>query len=150
RLFAPGGPYDLALRGQLAPGAPLFRDGLLQPVRQGADRASSLAGGYSAAPAVVQFILGLPVEDPVTSTFVETVVWDEDDRVLLAPELSAQVSPLARLCRGVCGRPAPVIVFEGHEGTGRRPAAAAVCREAGLSLLAIDLEALRVAAALPP
>ena len=38
------------------------------------------------------------------------------------------------------------MVFEGHTGTSRRAAAAAVCQEVGLPLLAVDVEALRLEA----
>jgi AAA+ superfamily predicted ATPase len=146
RLFSPAGSRDLALRRQLSPAAPLFRDGLLQPVRPGSERPSGLALGFCLAPAVVQFLLGQPCHDQLTDAFSAPCAAAAWDQVPVAPELRAELRPLARLCRDRHNRPAPVVVFEGRAGSGQRMAATAVCQEAGVPLLAVDLEGLRVEA----
>jgi hypothetical protein len=146
RLFAPAGSRDLALRRQLSPAAPLLRDGLLQPVRPGPERPSGLALGFCLAPAVSQFLLGQPYSDPLTDAFSAPRAPATWAQVPITPELRAELHPLVRVCRGVPNRPAPVVILEGRSGSGQRMAAAAVCHEAGVLLLAVDLEGLRAEA----
>ena len=146
RLFAPTGARDLAWRGRLAHDAPLFHSGLLQWVRPGSERPSGLALGFCVAPLAAHFLLDVPREDPLTSTFVapcSRVAWDQ---VPIAPDMREQLIRLARLCGAPQNKPSPVVILEGRLGASRRAAAAAVCNEAGFGLLAVDLDGLRLEA----
>ena len=144
RLFAPLGHRDLSLRRLLLPEGPLFRDGLLVPVRSGTERPSWLSAGFSVAPVVARFVMGLSCDDPTTSPFLATCGQETGQPLVLR----SQLETLSRLYRD-SDRQAPVVVFEGRDGTGRRSAAAAVCREADLPILTLDLAAFRREASRP-
>jgi hypothetical protein len=143
RLFAPACLADREARQRLAPAAPLFGEGLLVPIRTGAsgpERPSSLATGIATAPAVTAFLLGIPVDDPLTSPFLRSVEAD----VAPDPDVAPHVGPLARLCSGG-PRPVPLVVVEGRGAAGER-LVAAVCRAVRRPLHAVDLKALRLEA----
>jgi hypothetical protein len=144
RLFAPAGALDPAARSRLSLDAVLFRDGLMQTIRPGPERPSGLALGFCLAPVLAQFLQALPCHDSLTSAFVALCEPAEWDQLAISPELVTQLVRLAALCCSLPDRPAPVVVLEGRTGINRRSPAAAICREVGLPLLAIDLDAIRL------
>jgi DNA polymerase III delta prime subunit len=149
RLFVPDGARDRARRQQLSPAAVLFRDGLLQAIRRGPERPSGLAVGFGIAPLVAQYLLEIPSHDPALRGFVapcEKVTWDQ---VPLTKGQREQLLRVAGLCSNLPTGPAPIVILEGRTGTGRRAAATAICEQAALPLLLVDLEALRLEATRP-
>jgi hypothetical protein len=115
----------------------LFRSGLLRALPAPADRASALAVGFRAAPAVVRFVLGQPLGAPAGAAIVDAADGDSDDA--LPPLLGAE---LGRMGRAIGERRArPLIVLEGLVGAGRTAAARRLADGAGATLLAVDARA---------
>src|SRR6266699_2774166 len=64
RLFSIDPSQRISLRSYLLPEATLFSGGLLQAIQPAAERPSWLAGSFSPAPALSQYLLGFPFCDP--------------------------------------------------------------------------------------
>jgi winged helix domain-containing protein/ATPase family protein associated with various cellular activities (AAA) len=147
RLFANAEEDSASVRSCLLPEAPLFANGLLQWHVTSSESASWLTNGFRVAPVVTHYLAGISSLDPRLSSCVEaqasevswqTVPVSDEQRVILrrATELigshqSSETRSLVVLC--------------GRDGSGKRVAAEAMSRELALTLLRVDLEALRVA-----
>jgi AAA+ superfamily predicted ATPase len=145
RLLSPGRSCSLPLRRYLLPQAPLFHYGLLQPVQAIPGRPSWLACGFCLMPVVAHFLLGHTFQNPELTACVEyrkpTTSWEE------VPVSAEQCGALCQIVKffqsAPANRPTPVLFFVGRYGTGRSQAAEAICRELGITLLRVDLEAMR-------
>ena len=132
------------VRRCLLPEAKLFSSGLLQPISSVTERRAWLATGFSAAPAVCQYLANSSSLDPRLASFVEQQTPSIDWHRL---PISADLKNV--LCRFACryiDSPSsiPIVVLIGPRGVGRSLAAEAVCHELGiLSLLRVDLDDLR-------
>jgi hypothetical protein len=133
---------DLAMLQYLRPQATLFREGLFRQVPAGGDRASGLATGFALRPAVSQFLLGTPARRvllPDGARFVDAVLgWDD---VPVTDACRRRLERVALADANAC------VVLEGRAGSGRLPAAEAVCRARGTDLVVVDVDAVRAAAA---
>ncbi|HEX3559759.1 MAG TPA: ATP-binding protein [Pyrinomonadaceae bacterium] len=145
RLFSGGAAERARLLRHFLPESKLFRLGLLHMLPHAAERASSLARGFTPDSSLTQFLLGNGAA--ARSAFItldETPAgWDE---VLLDSARREKLRRLGKLFgrRGE-KKGVPLVVFEGQYGSGRLTAARAVCRELGLSLLSVDLAAAKSA-----
>lgn len=132
-------------RAALLPQAPLFRAGLLHLLAAGADRPHWLARGFTLAPPVVHFLLGQPSGATEWAGSIELcspgLAWTE---LSLSAERQAELRRIVHLCAQPSAL--PVLIFEGHPGSGRREAAEAICAELGLKLLRVDLARAKLAA----
>jgi len=134
------------LRRRLVPQSTLFAKNLICSIEPSPPR-SSLADGFFLNAAVTRFLLSDGRQGVAHAAFVETPELCPGWEDLPLPE-----ADLERLRRFgdffkafENNRRAPVVVFEGREGSGRELAAAAVCNELGLPLLKIDLQSARAA-----
>jgi ATP-dependent 26S proteasome regulatory subunit len=143
RLFSNDASERMGLRSYLLPEATLFQSGLLRPVSMPPEHPSWLASGFSLASGVSQYILGFLFRDPRLSSLVKyripTAGWDE---VPLSESLRVRLQQVVGLFRVTpSGKPSPMLVFEGRYGAGRGLAAEAICKDLGLLLLHVDIEA---------
>jgi AAA+ superfamily predicted ATPase len=137
-LVAPTRAARAAHQHLLYPDARLFRSGLLRALPAPADRASALALGFRAAPAVVRLVVGQPLGAPAGTAFVGEDEHDGDDDPVPA-DLRAE---LGRMGRAIAERgQRPLIVLEGLAGAGRTAAARRLAAAAGTTLLAVDARA---------
>src|ERR1700752_281736 len=140
RIFAKDEAQRLLVRSYLTVNATLFSSGLLQSISAGPQQSSTLAAGYSVAPAVLHYLLGLEGFDASVRSIIQKRSANIKD-VVLMPVQQAAVKGIVNL--RLRGRPLPLIVFTGREGSGRTTAAQAVCSELGIPLLRVDLTTLR-------
>jgi AAA+ superfamily predicted ATPase len=139
RLFCKNTDEQLSLRAALLPSGTLLKNGLIELLNGIAGRTASLTNGYSAAPAVLHFLLGMPPEDPHLAgrARFEFVIQDAE-----WPPLSTDLrSRLMRVPGLFQSGPGPLIVLEGAQGTGKRAAARAICSQMGISFMRIDVGA---------
>ena len=146
RLFSTDAAQQLTMRRYLMPESTLFTSGLLQPIYPAPERPAWLAGGFFVSTSVPRYLLGFPARDPGLAAVVE-----HRTPVIDWPEVPIPIALCAALRRVLTfftaprsQRPAPVLILEGHAGTGRNLAAEAICRDLGLALLRVDLEAARM------
>ena len=148
RLLSTHAAQQLHMRRYLMPESTLFASGLLQPIHPAPTRPVWLASGFSVSPSVPHYLLGFPCRDPRLAADVEhrTPAIDWPQVPIPAPLYAAlrRVPTLFTPLR--LERPAPVLILQGHDGTGRSLAAEALCRDLGLALLRVDLEAARASA----
>jgi AAA+ superfamily predicted ATPase len=128
----------------LSPEAKLFSSGLVQPITSIPDRRSWLATGFSAAPAVRQYLSHTSSLDPRLGTFVErrrpAIDWEQ---LPVSTGLKNRLRGFSRRYVG-SGSILPIIIFVGPGGVGQAQAAESVCQELGVSsLLCVDLDVLR-------
>ena len=130
-------------RGALSPQGRLFAHGLLEPVNNdGSVGRSGLALGFAAAPLVVNYLIGLPVEDRCLlglATMRSTTAGGFMDLPCSA-KIVDQLVRLAELYRS--GDDPHLFIFEGSRGSGRSEAVEAFCGALGLQLLRVDLNRL--------
>lgn len=140
RLFAENAEEQRDFRNYLFPSASLFRTGLLRINSTAPERPSWLATNFYLTPFVSQYLLGLE-SGSSSNCITPTTTWDE------VPVASSLRSDLGRIPRvfnaSVNDEAKPILVFEGHYGSGRRLAAEATCRSLGLSLMDFDLVVAR-------
>ena len=130
-------------RRYLLPGGTLFSNGLLRPVASTTEGRSWLATGFTGAPMLSQYLSGISCLDPRLAPFVEERVGDlELERLPISREEQRVLRRLTDLFV-TTSSVGPILVLSGRDETGRSQAAEAVCHELGLSLLRVDLEALR-------
>jgi len=150
RLFS-NSQRETNVRRSLMPEANLFTGGLLQWKLPAAERSSWLASGFSVSPTLLHYLSHIYSLDARLTSFVEQrtpeIEWEE---VPISPD---QRIALRRVARLVVSRAAnrpnqsmPLVILAGREGTGRHLAAEAMCRELGMTLLCVDLEAFRASA----
>src|SRR6201988_343967 len=140
RIFAKDEAQRLLVRSYLTVNATLFSSGLLQSISAGPQQSSTLAAGYSVAPAVLHYLLGLEGFDASVRSIIQKRSANIKD-VVLMPVQQAAVKGIVNLL--LRSRTLPLIVFTGREGSGRTTAAQAVCSELGIPLLRVDLTTLR-------
>ncbi|HEY0430283.1 MAG TPA: ATP-binding protein [Pyrinomonadaceae bacterium] len=145
RLCSENSQREASVRRCLMPDATLFADGLLQWKLPAAERSSWRASGFCVSPAAFHYLSNLSSLDARLTSFVEQRIPDiEWDEVPISPE---QQHALRRVTKLFASRPPdqsmPLMILAGREGTGRRLAAEAMCRELGMTLLCVDLEAFR-------
>jgi ATP-dependent 26S proteasome regulatory subunit len=130
------------VRQALLPGSTLFRSGILQTVQSAPDRPSWLASGFSLSPPVAHYLLGVSSVDAVFAGIAEhetpSVEWSQLS--IDAPRRAALGRVPAFFTRS--SDVAPVVVLEGRAGSGRRSAASAICRDLGVPLLRVSVDAL--------
>ena len=144
RLLAKDEKPKVRVRRCLAPHATLFSSGLLESISSAPLQASSLASGFSVAPALLHYLLGFhDLDSRVPCIFQSQRSGEERKDVLMTPAQRAAVNGIVNLQLQM--RAFPLIVFSGREGSGRITAAEAVCRELNVPLLRVDLVALRAA-----
>ncbi|NOT54932.1 MAG: ATP-binding protein [Deltaproteobacteria bacterium] len=143
RVCAATAEDRLDVRRCLQPQANLFGSGLLQPIASTTDGRSWLATGFSVAPVVPHYLSGTPCLDARLTPFVEErktcVEWE---RLPVSSDLLNTLRRLPHLFANASSG-GPIVILSGRNGSGRGLAAEAVCYELGLSLLRVDLEALR-------
>ena len=145
RLFSRDPAERMSLQRHLLPDAPLFGSGILELLRNGPEHPSCLSRGFSLAPLVTHYLLGLPALDPHLSSLVEqrmpSTGWDE---VPVSPDFLSALSRLPILFKdSLSNKPAPLLLFEGRLGAGRTLAAEALCRALSIPLLRVDIESVR-------
>lgn len=145
RVFTESPAQRMELRHDLQPYAPLFREGLLQPLPASPDRVSWLTSSFVLSPAVSRFVLGMPPLSTDLSGCVEqqepTGNWDD---VPIAASLREELERIGQCWHGLLDtQPSPVLIFAGDHGTGREKAAAAMCGTLGIPLLRVDLDGAR-------
>lgn len=129
----------LAHWDRLTPTAPLFRSGLLLPITPANDRISTLAGGFSPAPALVRHLFGDMADTSLTRLHPAT-----DWQVLQTSNaLKSDLQTLAVRLRRTASR--PIVVLEGRPGSGKQLTARLLATEMGYPLLCLD-----AATAAPP
>src|ERR1044071_9239574 len=148
RLLSNSLPARMTVRRVLMPEQTLFTSGLLQQIQPAPQRPLWLARGFSISPPALSYLLGGAACDPTQTAFIEcrrpALEWQQ------IPVSGHQRAALKRLLNLFTApdpeRPAPVVIFAGRQGSGRNLAAEAICRELGLALLNVDVEAASVAA----
>jgi SpoVK/Ycf46/Vps4 family AAA+-type ATPase len=141
RLFASNVEEKIRVRRCLTSKSTLFGSGLLQSISSTPSQTSSLAGGFSVSPGLLDYLLGFgPLDSRVPGIF-ELRVGAEQRTVLLTTAQRSAVTGIVNLL--LQPRTFPLIVFTGREGSGRSTAAEAVCNHLGIPLLRVDLTALR-------
>ena len=120
---------------QLAPGASLFRSGLLLPVAGTAERASALAGGFAPAPALARHLLshGKAVVDPPLTRLEPADDWDA---LYVSASQKGGLRNVADRQRNA--RRMPIIILEGGLGAGRQLAARLVSTAMGRQAFSMD------------
>ncbi|HVG43110.1 MAG TPA: ATP-binding protein [Longimicrobium sp.] len=141
RLFAGDAEGRWRLRRALLPDAPLLAGGLLRELDAAADRPGSLSTGLVVSPLAARWALGLPLGTHGLGPGA-TLHAPAEPRAL-AP---ARADELRRAARLWAAAEEPVVLaLEGPRGSGRAEAAALVCRELGIPLVRVDLDAVRAA-----
>ena len=142
RILALDDDQKTSIRRCLTIEATLFSSGLLQPVTQTPERPSWLSSCFSVAPSVLHSLSGIECFDPrsplTSAERPPPPTWDE---IPISKELRSRLRRITRLDSQ--NDSAPLIVFSGHEGSGRGLAASAICSELGKQLVRVDLAALR-------
>lgn len=147
RLLSPSPSPDAGLRRYLDPSAKLFRRGLLRPVAGPHERPSWLSAGFTLAPPLAQYLLGV---EPHRLTLPAGVRWistrgaGEDEADLIAHDLAQELKRWAAAwVRRSGGESPPTIVFESRDRLAARQASALLCREVGAAMLVVEAEAAR-------
>ncbi len=145
KLFSSDVTQRMSMRGFLLPEANLFTSGLLQPATSSPVHPSWLSGGFSLSTTVSHHLQGFLSHDPYLYPFIKHKAPKADwSDVPLPTELCATLRRSINLLRHPSPeKPLPYIIFEGRYGTGRFMAAEAMCQNMGLSLLRVDMEAVR-------
>jgi len=146
-LLAPAGRDAMARRGSFQTDAPLRAHGLLQVFEDPQGANAPLIGRHlKVADRIVEFLFGFDGPDARLEGLASIVPADQKLADLpIDPLLLAGARNLAALVGGpntTTEPPRPVVVIHGEAGSGRREFVAAICAEAGLALLAIDLAAV--------
>jgi adenylate kinase family enzyme len=140
RLLCPDLETRLAARQRLDQTSPLLRYQLLRLVDDPADHQPSLLGKYlQLDERLVNYLLGADLLDPRLLAYVQFAPDARAlDDLLLPGDLKRRMAGLLR--EPLSG--ALVCYFQGAYGAGRQTTAAALCRDLGLGLLAVDGERL--------
>jgi hypothetical protein len=142
RLFAP--PSDrLSPRQFLLPEARLFRDGVLRFNAAPAENSTWLSRGFSVAPEVWRYLLGLSAESGRLSAAVQRMEPRPSVTTILDGSLQEQFDRAAEVFCSSAAGPRPLIVFVGQYGMGAREMAELLCARLGSSITFFDLEIAR-------
>jgi len=143
-LLCTGWEERVAGRARLSASAPLLRHRLLRLADDPAQRDPPLLSRYlRPEPRVVEFLLGSDEPDAALlglCTAVEPAARLDD--VLLPEPLK---TALAAVVRGVPEGGTALVYLQGPYGVGKRTTAEALCREAGVPLLTVDVARLLAA-----
>jgi SpoVK/Ycf46/Vps4 family AAA+-type ATPase len=144
RVFGLDESQKKRLRRRLTSQASLFSSGLLQEIPPAAERPSWLASGFSVTPAVVHYLFGVESLDSRLPVMMENRLAPlEWETIPIPSAVRLTVNRIVNLPRQ--DKMFPLLVFSGHDGSGRALAAEAVCQQLGMRLLHVDLNALRAA-----
>src|SRR5262245_29059152 len=138
RLLGHDPPSRASIAAALSPAGRLAEAGILERVEPPAARPSLLNAGFALTAMVTQFLSGRPLADPRLSGIVEIVPHEPDDMPADAERMTL-VRRLAALLRSA---DAAAVALVGERGSGRAACAAAICRELGIALLQVHLDAL--------
>lgn len=143
RLFSANSSTEQGIRRCLVPDAALFRGGLLQWKLPAAERTSWRASGFSASPALLHYLSDISSLDARLTSLAEQrtpeIEWEE---VPISADLRRALRRMVQLFASLpATQRTSLVVLMGREGTGRRAAAEAMCRELGMKMLCVDLEA---------
>ncbi len=127
RLLASDPAARTAIRERLSPGSPLIDAGLLS-LTGSEGTGSSLARGFSIAPAVAAFLLGQTPHDPLLARMPPPPPGSAWASLLLDP---ATLGALQRVPALIAGEDGPVVLLQGSPGSGRADAASAVMASLG-------------------
>lgn len=139
RLLGHDRPSRASIAAALSPAGRLAQAGILERLEPPAARPSLLNAGFALTATVTQFLSGLPLADPRLSGMVEIVPLHEPDDMPADAERMTLVRRLAALLRSA---DAAAVALVGERGSGRRAGATAICRELGIPLLQVRLDAL--------
>ena len=142
RLFSANSSTEAVIRQCLVPDAPLFHGGLLQWKLARAERTSWRASGFSAAPALLHYLSDISSLDARLTSLAEQrtpeIEWEE---VPLSADLRSALRQMVQLFASLPANHQDILGGPmGREGTVRRAAAEAMCRELGMKMLCVDLE----------
>jgi hypothetical protein len=139
RLLGHDPPSRASIAEALSPAGRLTEAGILERVEPPAARPSLLNAGFALTAMVTQFLSALPLADPRMSGIAEIVPpYDPDDMPADAERMTL-VRRLATLLRSA---DAAAIALVGERGSGRAACAAAICRELGIAMVQVHLDAL--------
>jgi len=142
RVFAQDENQKNDVRRCLSSEAELFSSGLLREIPSLPERPLWLATGFSVTPAVLHYLSGLAALDSQpTSTVMERPAKLDWEEIPVSPAQRLTLRRIANLAHQ--NKRFPLFVFSGRDGSGRGQAAEAVCRELGITLVRVDLGALR-------
>jgi hypothetical protein len=144
RLFATGAGNGSDARTNLLPESTLFGQGIVEAVRP-TPHAPWLATGIALAPPVARFLQGLPAGDVGQFGFFDECTGRSWDDVPISNEFRKRLAGVAALFASTESL-SPLIVFEGRDGSGRLAAARALCGQARVPLLRINMEPLLIEA----
>ena len=144
RLFTSSADERLQARSTLGAEGRLYATGILQPVQSTPEHPSWLARAFSLAPAVGQFLLGVPASYGRLSPFSERIAsqtaWEA---VPVSAPLRERLRRLEDFFRQNAGDRAPVFIFEGHRGSGTDAAVEALCHCLGVPVARVNVEIAR-------
>jgi hypothetical protein len=138
RLLGHDPPSRVSVAAALSPAGRLAEAGILERIEPPVARPSLLNAGFALTAMLTQFLLGQPLADPRLSGVVEMAPPHQPDDAPADAERMALVRRLAALLRSP-GSAAVALV--GERGSGRRAGAAAICRELGIPMLQVHLDA---------
>ncbi len=134
-------PDDAQFRGALTKQAPLFDYGLLEPLENHGGTRSSLGNGFSIAPLVANYVLGLPVQGSAFNGFLSLHASSEDSLGNALPRIvQERVKRWAILAEN--GQGPQRLVLKGRDGAGRGQATATAALALGWNVLAVDAKKL--------
>ncbi|HET6646247.1 MAG TPA: ATP-binding protein, partial [Pyrinomonadaceae bacterium] len=142
RVFAMNADERNSARRFLAHDAALFRNGILRDIGSTPERPSWLASAFSLTPPALHYLLGIQSLDSRLPMQCESSnaprQWKE------VPVDETKRERLRRIVSlGARDQTFPLIIFHGREGSGRQLGAEAVCHGLGITLIRIDVSALR-------
>ena len=139
RLLGHDPPSRASIAAALSPAGRLAQAGILERVEPPAARPSLLNAGFALTALVTQFLSGLPLADPRLIGVVEIAPpHDPDD----APADAERVALLHRLAVLLRSNDPAAVALVGERGSGRRAGATAICRELGIPMMQVHLDAL--------
>lgn len=138
-LFCVSASEKVLRRAQFAPDAPLIRQRVLRLISDQSQSAPPLLANYlKLDEQITEFLLGQNTLDPRLAPFCELIKPQLSlDGLALSPEIKRALSSLIFRAKND-GRPLR-LYFSGTCKSDKRPSAEALSREAGVSLLVVDL-----------
>ncbi len=144
RLFTSTQDERLRARSVLGDEGRLYATGILHAAQSSPQHPSWLARGFSLAPALSQFLLEIPVSCGRLTPFSERIgpltTWDG---VPVSASLREELRRIEDFFHKDAGRRPPVLIFEGHYGSGTDVAVEALCHALRVPLLRVNLEVAR-------
>ena len=139
RLLGHDPPSRASIAAALSSAGKLAQAAIMERVEPPAARPSLLNAGFALTALVTQFLSGLPLADPRLIGVVEIAPpHDPDD----APADAERVALLHRLAVLLRSNDPAAVALVGERGSGRRAGATAICRELGITMMQVHLDAL--------